>query len=235
MECLHTNVIEDAGDRICTECGSLLENIDFRAEWKSYTDTQNSRCQYVGSASGKIGVKDVLSKVQVELSPFQKDEIEENYKKIVSEKILRGNTKKAIIAACTLFCLRKNGKNTSQEEIRKLFEIDKKQMLEGITCHTKVFPESRVQTVNKENSIAEIVEKVNSHFSEKLEYSKIFQIFQKMCKKDRNFKHSSAKQCASVIIFYELNKRKKVVKSEYCNLLGISECSMNKLYKIISS
>lgn len=234
MECTHTNIIEDSGDRICMGCGSLLENVDFRAEWKNYTDNQNSRCQYIGSVSGKVGVKDILSKVPIELSPFQKDQIEENYKKIVSEKILRGNTKRAIVAACTLFCMRKDGKNISQEEMRKIFDIDKKQMLEGITGHTKVFPESRVQSLNKENAIFDIVEKVNKHFSVEIGYGKVFEIFQKMCSKDRNFKHSSAKQCASVIVFYELNKRKKVQKSEYCKLLDISECSMNKLYKIIS-
>ena len=78
-ECTHSKIIEDEGDRICSGCGQLLENIDFRAEWKGYGDNANSRCRFVVSTVSKNGIEEIIEKSKLELSFAQKKEIEQLY------------------------------------------------------------------------------------------------------------------------------------------------------------
>ena len=233
-ECTHSKIIEDEGDRICSGCGQLLENIDFRAEWKGYGDNANSRCRFVVSTVSKNGIEEIIEKSRLELSFAQKKEIEEKYKKMVGEKTLRGDTKRSIIAACVLFSLQKN-QMVDQDDIRKRFFIDKKQMLEGVTCHTETFPDSRSIKVDSEEIIIQTTEKVNEVFSVDLSIDTVKRYFTLFSKIDRNFKHSGVKIAICSLLYFLISGVKKISKVEFCKKMGIPEASMNKLNKSIPS
>ena len=232
--CIHSKIVEDEGDRICLTCGQLLENIDFRAEWKGYGDNTNSRCRFVVSTVSKNGIEEIVEKSKLELSFAQKKEIEEKYKKMVGEKTLRGDTKRSIIAACVLFSLQKN-QMVDQDDIRKRFAIDKKQMLEGVTCHTESFPESRSVKVDLDEIVIQTTKKVNEIFSVDISVDTVKKYFDSFSKIDRNFKHSGVKIATCSLLYFLISNLKKVSKVDFCKKMGIPEASMNKLNKSIPS
>lgn len=232
-KCPHPTIVEDEGDRVCKDCGELLDNIDFGAEWKSYGDSSNSRCRYVGSSTPKISLDDIIKKAGLLISSEHRREIEESYKKIVEEKNLRGNTRKAIIAACTLYCMRRHGMEADYTDIRKKFEVDKKQFLEGIAEHNRVFTESRVLGNNVTKTIESVTEKAKTLFGMDISAKRIESYYQNFMKRDREFKHCSPKLGACAIIYYLLCQEKKVVKNDFCKKMDITDSSINKLYKEI--
>lgn len=231
--CSHENVVDDEGDKVCRDCGTLMANIDFGAEWKNYGDNSNSRCRYVGSGSTKVSLEDIIRKTGLVIGSTHKKEIEESYKKIVDEKNLRGNTKKAIIAACTLFCLRRNGIDVDYNDIRKRFEIDKKQFLEGITCHNHTFAESRTLGTDKSKIIENAVDKANEIFQATISHEIVNDYYVNFTKMDREFKHCSPKIGACAIIYFFLSRTSKIVKNDYCRKMDITDSAINKLYKNI--
>ena len=108
-------------------------------------------------------------------------------------------------------------------------------MLEGVTCHTETFPDSRSIKVDSEEIIIQTTEKVNEVFSVDLSIDTVKRYFTLFSKIDRNFKHSGVKIAICSLLYFLISGVKKISKVEFCKKMGIPEASMNKLNKSIPS
>lgn len=232
LECIH-EPIEDDGMLCCSLCGQLLESFDFKAEWKSGTDSTSARCQFIGSAPEKGSIELVLSKLNVELTASQKKDVSSRYKKIVGDKTLRGKTRRAIIAACMMFAFRDAKITVTQDQLRKEFRLTKKRLSDGISQYNRVFPESRGQNVTVLEMIRGVISKVKKHHPIQVDERDALDIMKKLYSIDRNFKHSNPANSAAAVVYYLIEESGyKLSRSTFTGILGQTDASISNLHNI---
>jgi len=155
--CKHEYSIEEDGISICEECGIQTEIASYDPEWRMYSDSKSTkdptRCHKIKST-----VKTIDSVVEsLQLPESIKMATEEKYRLVVGNKTSRGTGRKGIIAACLLYSYRDMNDYRTQDEVRQIFGLSKKDMSAGLTKYYEKFPQDRITHVKPENLIRRIM------------------------------------------------------------------------------
>ena len=144
--CPHPSRVVSDGEEVCVTCGCVVEDIDFSPDWRYYdsrSGVSTARCHQSRSTAKTIDniVEGLCLPAAVKAATEQK------YRHIVGDQTFRGNTRKAIVAACLMFVYREMDDIRTQRDIQRLFDLSQKDMSTGLKQYYVVFPEARTQEV----------------------------------------------------------------------------------------
>ena len=133
--CKHSNILEENGIKVCTECGiEITRDITYDKEWRYYgaSDTRHNtdpnRCHARKSDErtiykdvGGLGFSDKIIAKANEL-----------YEEVTNKKIYRGNSRKAIVFACIFHAYKIYGNPQNCENLISVFSLERKVGLKGL-------------------------------------------------------------------------------------------------------
>jgi transcription initiation factor TFIIIB Brf1 subunit/transcription initiation factor TFIIB len=234
-ECKHENTIEGDGTRVCEDCGLEQEMITHVAEWRYY-DTgakgtkDPSRCHKM-----KTNAKTIDSVVEkLQLPDSIKHVAEQKYRQVVGIKTSRGTGRKGIVAACLLHAYRSIGDWRTQDEVRKMFDLTKKEMSAGLTKYYEKFPDDRVQTVKPEHLIKRILTQTDIHISH---YRGILGLTKYLDHTSSLIQRSNSQSTSAAIVYLymcmhpDYKNELGLTKSSFAKKVGLSDITICKLAK----
>ncbi len=216
-KCEHNSKYKDTnGLYICRDCGLEIEEYDFDPEWRYYNNSSGgnpSRCH--ASRVDDRGITKLFETQKIEIPKAIAKQVEEKYNKIVGNNTVRGKGRMAIIAACLFHTYRDFGEYRTTDYIRKLFDLTKKKMSEGIAKYRVIFKDSRIDNTSPEDLIRWIL---NLTGIDQSHYRKIVHITRYLNSSSILIKRSSPQSVASAVVYFYL-----CLNPEYKKMLGLSK------------
>jgi len=241
--CSHPTIIEDNnGTNICKECGDEIEIYDFSPEWRYYGNS-DSKCLRDPSRCGQFKINNnnlskVFDELNIKLQDVIKERVELKYQKVSGGKTYRGKGRKAIIAVCLFHAYKEFNQCRTTDYIRKLFDLSKKHISEGLTIYYDVFKEDRNQIIRPEDLLKWILDLTG--ISE-VHYNKILKMANYLSNKSSIFKRSSPQSVASAIVYFWLclnpdyKSQLNLTKSKFAEKTELSDITITKLVREASN
>lgn len=148
QQCTHAQVTKVGRDKACTECGCVIEYLDYSFDSKG---EDGNRCVYKTGISRMID--DVFSRNGVKVSEWLMDMGDQKYRRVVDTEKVRGKGRDALVAVCLLFCMREIGDKKTVDDIRRTFNVSKKDISTSLHRYYKYFPKDRTSYLNSEDLI----------------------------------------------------------------------------------
>jgi transcription initiation factor TFIIIB Brf1 subunit/transcription initiation factor TFIIB len=242
--CSHRNVVNEMGTMLCSDCGLELSKVmSYEKDWRYYgtDDTRKNsdpnRC-HIRKMEDKSIFKDVENHGFSEKIVTMANDI---YTQVTKGKIFRGNSRKAIIFGCILNSVKCNGKSYTCENLREIFQLDRKLILKGLKYVNLNAPkESQIRS--KSGTSNELVEECMQKFDMSEEDKKeIYEIYQKIKNKSSMINRSRPQSVTSSLIYYYICKKRgfnNVNIKDFVKKVNLSELTINKIskeiYKIVN-
>jgi len=235
--CSHENYFVESGRNICRSCGCETEILNFDPEWRYYSDQRNgdpSRC-HQSKKNDQKSIDKVFVDCKLEHIPLSiRKATEERYRKLVGNQTVRGKGRKARVAACLMFTLRKNGEIRTAEEVRLMFGLDKQAMSEGIHQYYSKFPEDLTETIRPADLVWRVMKKVgleNKHLPS------VILIANTLESTDEILIRSNPQSVAAAIVFLYLclfpriKRKLGLSRTQFAIKAEISDITITKLVK----
>lgn len=135
-ECAHEMTeATSSGTTVCLDCGlEISDPFDQSPEWRYYKENDNKHAADPSRCSlRKYEEKSIYRDVEGFGIPQRVvDMANDSYALITEESILRGNSRKGLIFACIYYAFEDCEQRKSQEEMKALFNINKKILSSGM-------------------------------------------------------------------------------------------------------
>lgn len=232
--CLHEMVMNEGNQKICEECGQILnrEEMMFEKEWRYYgmMDTRHTkdpnRC-HARRNEEKVIFKDVEKLGFSEKIILLANEI---YEQVTQGRIYRANSRKGIIFACVFHAYKISGIPQSCEQLIDIFGMDRKIGLKGlkfVNLHAPKNAMFRQYQISTENLIDEIMEKFHASEQQKQE---AISIYQRIKNKSSLINRSRPQSVACGVVRYYINQKNKDISMEYFqSRVKLSEITIQRL------
>jgi len=235
--CSHENLVMEASNTICEECGMMLnKELCFEKEWRYYgmMDTKHSsdpsRCNARRSEEKtifkdveKLGFSDKIIACANDI-----------YEQVTSHRIYRGNTRKGIIFSCIFHAYKANQNPYSCERLIEIFEIDRKIALKGLKFVNLNAPKDsqfRQFQITTEDLIQEIMHKFHANPTHIEEALKIFvYIKDKSSLLNRSRPQSVA---CGLVRYYIARKNPDISMDFFRSKIQLSELTISRIVKEI--
>jgi transcription initiation factor TFIIIB Brf1 subunit/transcription initiation factor TFIIB len=238
-KCSHVSIIEIRGSIMCTECGEEIEKtIVYDKEWRYYghLDTKHksnpNRCQ-----ARKVDERNIFKDVEEKIFDDSITTIANNfYLQITDGKIHRGESRKGIVFACIYHAYKQAGKPRSCESLSEVFKIQRKTGLKGLKHFQLNIDKKSVQTtpqITPVNLVNDIMDKFSATPEQKAEVVNLYELI-----KDKSSKINRARpqSVASGLTYYWIrNNRKNITLKEFVEEIGLSELTVDRISKEITS
>lgn len=244
-DCQHLHTVNEIGTVLCSDCGVELSKVmSYEKDWRYYgsDDTRKNsdpnRC-HIRKLEDKSIFKDVENYGFSEKIVNMANDI---YTQVTKGKIFRGNSRKAIVFGCILNSVKCNGKTYTCENLREIFQLDRKLILKGLKYVNLNAPkESQIRV--KDASSNELVEDCMQKFDMSEEDKKeIYLLYQKIKNKSSMINRSRPQSVTSSLIYYYICKKKgfnNVNIKDFVKKVNLSELTINKIskeiYKIVNT
>lgn len=170
------------------------------------------------------------------------DEAKLNYKKICEKEkninvLTRGSIREGLIAACIFVACKNNNKTRRVEEIASICGITTQEVSKGLKKFVEIEKQKNIKiNTYKNNKIHEFIERYCKAINIPYYYQKLCHVIAERCNKIHILKSNTKPSICSGIIFliseiYNLNIKKIIIIKH----IGVSEVTLNKIYKIINS
>jgi transcription initiation factor TFIIIB Brf1 subunit/transcription initiation factor TFIIB len=237
--CSHSNVVNEAGTFLCSDCGVELSKVmSYEKDWRYYgsDDTRKNsdpnRC-HIRKLEDKSIFKDVENLGFSEKIVTMANDI---YSQVTNGKIYRGNSRKAIIFGCIFHSIKLNGKMYTCENLRDIFKLDRKIILKGLK-HVNLNAPKESQIRNKTSNSLEMVEECLQKFDMSNEEKKeIYELYEKIKNKSSMINRSRPQSVTSSLIYYYICKKRgfnNVNIKDFVKKVKLSELTINKIAKEI--
>ena len=232
-KCQHLHVEATDDKTICHDCGQETMLISYNQEWRYYGNSDNrnthdpSRCH--SRSDSTRGIESVTAALNIP-QPV-KAIAREHYMKIVGDATTRGTTRASIVAACIFYAYRKYGDTRTAEEVRKMFNINKKNMSNGLTRYLSVFREDRDLPNRPSNLIRRTMVLAGIDESH---YLPIKRLVDMLDGTSRNMSHSCPQSVTSSIVYLylcineDLRKRLDLSKTTFARKVDLSDITISK-------
>ena len=164
-KCEHINVTKDeSGLDICSKCGKEMVSFDFSQEWRNFGSWDNrvggdqSRCHT--RALKHNSIKDIFDSHFIPVSSALAEMVEAKFNKVIDihqNKVVRCETRTAIVAICLFHCYQDVGENRTAKEMRKMFDVTQKKMSQAMKLYYAAFPEDAAKEMKPEDLIPRIM------------------------------------------------------------------------------
>ena len=239
-KCSHLNIVNEVGTFLCSDCGLELSKVmSYEKDWRFYgsDDTRKNsdpnRC-HIRKIEDKSIFRDVENLGFSEKIVNMANNI---YSQVTKGKIYRGNSRKAIIFGCIFHSIKINGKSYTCENLREIFQLDRKIILRGLKHVNLNAPKSseiRTKSDNHHDMVDEYVVKFNISQTEKEE---IVSLYEKIKNKSSMINRSRPQSVSSSLIYYYICKKKgsnNVNIKDFVKKVNLSELTINKISKEIN-
>ena len=243
--CMHEHVRKDDNGTVCTQCGQVIDNLDFTQEWRYYgaMDSRSmkdpTRCH--SHKSTPKGIKSVFEARGVEVSAALIRCVEGKYTKVLEatgSKVLRGKGREAIVANCLFYAYQENGEYRTSIYIRNLFDLEQKRMSLGATKYYTAFPEDRVKHITPEKLIPWIMKLTGV---ETKHYRRIISIARYISSASELVERSNPQSVAAAIVYFylclnpEYKEKIGATKSAFAKKALLSDLTVGKIVREIEN
>jgi len=238
-KCEHSNVINESGTLLCSDCGlELTKVVSYEKDWRYYgsDDTRKNsdpnRC-HIRKMEDKSIFKDVEN---LGFSDKIVNMANDIYLKVTKGKIFRGNSRKAIIFGCIFHSMKINGKIYTCESLGEIFKLDRKIILKGlkhVNLNAPKTSEIRTKNTNQSDMIEEYINKFSISESEK---EPILKMYDMIKNKSLIINRSRPQSVISSLIYYFLCKRdgsNNINIIDFSKKVNLSKLTIEKLFKEI--
>lgn len=242
-ECPHKATYRtESGLHVCYRCNKELEIFSHEAEWRYYDNhvggsfNDPSRCHSVRSEFKSL--KKTFDTLKIDVPDAIRHQTEQDFSIIVGDKTLRSRNRNSIIAACLFHAYIKFGECRTNDYIRDMFDLSRRDMSKGIKEYQKVFPESRSVLVRPHDLVSWIFYLTDI---DRRHYANVIKILDYITNTSAMINRSTAQSVANAAIYFylrlnpEYQEKLGLTKSVFANLVNLSEITISKLVKEISS
>lgn len=235
FECTHEHMIEDGGMRVCMHCGIEDKILDYSPEWRHFdaTNPNPSRCSCARPQVSTID-KQLDCLKTITLTTEIKRAVENKYHRVTSGKTMRGTARRGIIAACVMFALREIGNIHTADQIREMFDLDKKSLSAGMSRYFESFPEDRIKHIHPQDLIYGVCTKIQIPHSHLPEIMKLMKMLEKC---SRTMMHSNPQSVTAAIVYLylcmnlELKESLGITRTKFATKVNLSDITVSKLAK----
>ena len=237
--CKHSRSIENGGSLMCMECGEEIEKtIVYDKEWRYYghADTKHktnpNRCQ-----ARKVDERNIFKDVEGKIFDDNIVTMANNYYlQVTAGKIHRGESRKGIVFACVYYAYKNNGNPRSCEALAEVFKIQRKTGLKGLKHFCLNIGKNTVQKntqITPANLVHDIMDKFSATEEQKAQVIGLYEIIKN---KSSKINRSRPQSVASGLTYYWIcNNKKQISLKEFVDEIGLSELTVARIAKEISS
>ncbi len=224
IPCEHTKyTTNEDGVKYCLDCGQEVATLDYSPEWRYFgaqdnrMKKDNSRCHNFKAQPKSI--KAVFDKFKIDIPFALLVIVEDKFNQVLiknNSKILRGEGRNAIIAACYFFVLQLYYEYRPAEYIAQMFELSQKKMSEGLSKYYVAFPNDRTNHITPVKLIPWIMKCVgvdNSH------QANIIQLHKYLANASQSIKRGAPQSVAAAVVYFYLSIKPY---DQYKKSLGIT-------------
>lgn len=236
--CVHDNVIDEKGITVCVDCGEEIQhNVIYDKEWRYYGQNDNKNSKDPNRVQPrKTGDRSIFKDVEnFSLSETIVAKANKIYMEVTKGKILRGNSRKAIVFACIFHAFKLSGLPQTHEALMKIFGLERKVGLKGlkqVNIYAPKDSEIRTTYITPKSLIQEIM----SQFSAtKPQIEEVVNIYEEIKDTSSKINRSRPQSTASGLVFYWIRlKGKSITLKEFAKKVSLSELTINKIAKEIA-
>ncbi len=233
-ECSHKDITLDKNITICVDCGEELEGgPPFDKEWRYYGGNDNrysadpNRCQI-----RKIGERSIYKDIEgMNLSEKIVSLANELYSQVTGGEIHRGTRRKGIIFACVQQAYKLSEKPQIFDVLIIPFNIKRKAALKGIKyVNTRIPPHFR--QCNSYITPVELLQTIMKMFEAKqAQIQEVLDLYPMIKDKSVTLNGSRPRSLASGLVFYWIDKKKKLINIKDFSLkVELSELTVKKIF-----
>lgn len=236
--CIHSNTSVNEGNSVCNDCGVELYNeLSLEQDWRYYGESDNknsndpSRC-HMRKKDEKTIYKDIE---QFKLPKDIMIHANAYYNKITCGKIRRGAFRKTLIFACVFNAYKYTTNNPQPpEELQEKFKLTKKELSKGLTeFNMKMKKTERPVYISPNNFIPRLMQKFDSSQDS---IDKVNSLYDKIANKSVILNRANPMSVISGLIYYYFKSINKDIScSEYCSVVKLSDITIQRISKEISS
>lgn len=247
QDCKHTNIITEKGVNICIDCGEeISQKLTFDREWRYYPNNNNKG---ISESNQKKDEDRNIFKDLESLGFSEPIKIKANniYIQVTNQianrdnnqktrgKILRGNSRKGIIFACTYHAFKLANMPQSHESLLEIFNLQRKDGLKGlkyVNLHAPKDSKIRTTYVTPIALLNDIMSKFSANEEQKKE---VIELYEKIRNKSSPLNRSRPQSVASGLVYYWICLNKKDISlKDFAKRVSLSELTISKISKIIS-
>jgi hypothetical protein len=216
MDCNHVFTESEDQSVVCVNCGLEQDNDLYKA---LDNDLKRNSSNY----SVRVPVDD-LNYYLEELPVDIKSQIINTFEKLLQLNNLRGNGKKALLAACYFYLSSANSFTLTCRDVYHKFKIDKKKFSEGKQLFLTHFPEHRTL----EKKISEYVDIIFSRFSLPETQKELVSDTCKKIDDNTRFVNFNPYSVCACVVYQKLNGL-GIKKNVFIKRIGMSEVTVQKI------
>lgn len=243
QDCIHENTITEKGVNICIDCGEeLSQKITNDKEWRYYP---NSEKKNINETNLKKDDRTIFKDLEnLTLSDTIKIKANSIYTMVTSNKdtnselrgkILRGNSRKGIIFACTYHAFKLANIPQSYDRLLEIFNLERKDGLKGLKFVNLNAPkksEIRTTYIKPTSLLNDIMIKFNATEEQKNEVN---ELYKKIENRSSPLNRSRPQSVASGLVYYWiLLKKKDISLKDFAKKVELSELTISKITKLIN-
>lgn len=237
-KCVHVNLIEEKGVEICIDCGSEVDStILNREDWPVHNDNNKNINDISRIHIRKTDERTIYKDVEnLGLSESIVSKANKLYTEVVKGKIYRGNFRRSIIFACVFHAFKISKNPQSHDRLIEMFNISRKMGLKGLKFVNLNAPKTsliRITYITPVDLVGDIMDNFSATEEQKKE---VINIYEKVRDKSQKLNRSRPMSYSAGIVFYWIClKKKPITLKEFSKKVTLSELTINRIAKEISS
>jgi transcription initiation factor TFIIIB Brf1 subunit/transcription initiation factor TFIIB len=246
QDCKHSNIITEKGVNICIDCGEeISQKLTFDKEWRYFpnSDSKTISESNLKKDDDRNILKDLENlgfseSIKIEANNIYVSVTSQNNKNLNQKtrgKILRGNSRKGIIFACTYQAFKLANMPQSHESLLEIFNLQRKDGLRGlkyVNLHAPKDSKIRTTYVTPIALLNDIMSKFSANEEQKKE---VIALYEKIRNKSSPLNRSRPQSVASGLVYYWICLKKKDISlRDFAKKVSLSELTISKISKIIA-
>ena len=233
-ECIHNQISNIDGSKICMECGVKIDEklCDNETPYYGQYDTRHTKDP---SRHNHTKIEERSLYNDLEPLGFPQQVIEranEYYTKIIENKIFRAKNRLSIVFICTCHAYEDIGEPRSSTELAKIFKLDKKGISNGIKTFSQFFRKRPEKTyINAMDIVPQILSKLNlDKKSQHICIDDMAQIYEYVKSKSHTFNSSNPNSIAAGLVYYYLKlMNANTTRTEYSKIVELTDITFTKI------
>jgi len=230
-ECLHSDVINEGGVHICTECGEeIIRSITHDKEWRFYGGADSRKSDPTRVHARKLEEKNISKDVSaMDFSDSVVTIANDLYMQCTNGQIYRGGSRRAVIFACVFHAYKILGNHQTPDNLIRTFGITRKAGLKGLKILNVNIPkDSKIHEtkISPEHILNEIMDKFLSNNDQKYE---VYEIHKRIQNRSSKLNRARPQSVAASVIYYWILKNKiEISLKDFAITTNLSEITINK-------